>query len=218
MKVKVCGTRDKDNILELLQLPIDFIGFIFYPKSPRFVGNRIPEDWMTKHAREFGQIKKVGVFVNAEMEQVLNAVHDYELDYVQLHGEESVEYCSELHQYWEITSMRQAFVCKAFRIDDQFDFSQTSAYERFCKFFVFDAKGPAHGGNGAQFDWEALHKYMGFTPYLLSGGIGPEDAAKVKALNFKQMMGVDINSRFEISPGLKDVSLVKQFLSGLDNN
>ncbi len=212
MKVKVCGTRDQANILELLQLPIDFIGFIFYPKSPRFVGNRIPENWINQHARDFKNVRKAGVFVNAEMEQILNAVHDYELDVVQLHGEESVEYCRELHQYWEITSMRSAKLAKAFQVDESFDFAQTAPYEKFCQFFVFDAKGPAQGGNGMHFNWEVLSNYLGFTPYLLSGGIGPEDAGRIRQLNFKQMMGVDINSRFELKPGIKDVARVKKFL------
>lgn len=220
MQVKVCGMREPDNIQALLQLPIDYIGFIFHPKSPRFIGKVKLGDWINKHLGDFGKIKRVGVFVNAEFEAILNAVHDYQLDYVQLHGNESAEYCQEIKSYWDITSMRSAQLIKAFSIDENFDFQITRAYERFCSLFIFDtkAKGDQFGGTGLQFDWSLLDKYQGMISYLLSGGIGEEDIKAIRQLNFKQMAGVDINSRFETKPGLKDIPKIQTFLAELNSS
>ncbi|MCB0375732.1 MAG: phosphoribosylanthranilate isomerase, partial [Sinomicrobium sp.] len=117
MKIKVCGLKDPSNIAKIVQLPIDMIGFILFPGSPRFVGkkNGLPQ-WLEKNEEELEGIAKVGVFVNAEVDQILNAVHDYRLDFVQLHGDESPEYCRELQTYWTISSMRSARIIKAFRV------------------------------------------------------------------------------------------------------
>lgn len=216
MKIKVCGLRQPENIKQLAQLPIDMMGFILFPDSPRFVGKKssLPQ-WLEKHEEELEGIAKVGVFVNAEVDQILNAVHDYHLDFVQLHGDESPEYCRELQTYWTISSMRSAQIIKAFRVDETFDFAKTQAYERLCAYFLFDTKGKQYGGTGHRFDWSVLNKYMGLTPYLLSGGIDEEMAEEIKKLNYKQMEGVDINSRFELEPGLKDVAKVERFVKEL---
>lgn len=215
MKIKVCGLREPENILAIAQLPIDFIGFILYPGSPRFVGKKGLPQWLEKNEEELEGIARVGVFVNAEVDQILNAVHDFRLDYVQLHGDESPEYCRELQTYWTISSMRSAQIIKAFRVDENFNFSNTQAYERLCAYFLFDTKAQAYGGTGKRFDWSILEKYMGMTPYLLSGGIDETMAAEIRQLNFKQMEGVDINSRFETEPGKKDVDKIDQFVRAL---
>lgn len=216
MKIKVCGLKEPENIRDIAQLPIDMIGFILFPGSPRFVGKKkgLPQ-WLEKHEDELEDIAKVGVFVNAEVDQILNAVHDYRLDFVQLHGDESPEYCRELQTYWTISSMRSARIIKAFRVDEEFNFSKTQPYERLCAYFLFDTKGKEYGGTGKRFDWSVLGKYMGITPYLLSGGIDETMAEEIRKLNFKQMEGVDINSRFEVEAGVKDVEKVKRFVREL---
>lgn len=207
--------RAPENILAIAQLPIDFIGFILYPNSPRFVGKKGLPQWLEKHEDELDGIARVGVFVNAEVDQILNAVHDFRLDYVQLHGDESPEYCRELQTYWTISSMRSAQIIKAFRVDENFDFAKTQAYERLCTYFLFDTKAEAFGGTGKRFNWSVLEKYMGMTPYLLSGGIDETMADEIRQLNFKQLEGVDINSRFEEEPGIKDVGKVEKFVKEL---
>lgn len=216
MKVKVCGLNDPANIEELAQLPIDFMGFIFYKKSPRNALNGNFEKWMSKNGHVLGKIKRVGVFVNAEIEEILNKVHDFELDYVQLHGNESPEYCREIQSFWAASTLRSARFIKAFAVDADFDFAQTRAYEGICSLFLFDTKTPQHGGSGVRFDWQLLEKYKGHTPFLLSGGIEEGDAEVIRGLDFPQLYGVDVNSRFEIKPGVKDIEKVKRFLEALE--
>jgi phosphoribosylanthranilate isomerase len=216
MKVKVCGLKEPENIEALAQLPIDFMGFIFYRKSPRFVGEDLA-NWLAANEAKLEGIERVGVFVNAEIEEILNRVHDFELDYVQLHGNESPEYCREIKLLWEASSARSARFIKAFPVDADFDFAETQAYEGICSLFLFDTKTPKHGGSGVSFDWNLLTQYKGNTPFLLSGGIEEGDADAIKRLDFPQLYGVDVNSRFEIEPGLKDKEKVKRFISVLEN-
>lgn len=216
MKVKVCGLREPENIESLAKLPIDFMGFIFYKKSPRNVVGGALEKWLGKNDAVLGNIKRVGVFVNAEIEEILNRVHDFGLDYVQLHGNESPEYCREILSFWAASTLRSARFIKAFAVDADFDFTQTRAYEGICPLFLFDTKTPQHGGSGVSFDWNLLTKYKGNTPFLLSGGIDEDDATAIKQLNIPQLYGVDVNSRFEVQPGVKDVEKVKRFLEALE--
>ncbi len=216
MKIKVCGLNDPANIEELAQLPIDFMGFIFYKKSPRNALDVKLEKWIVKNENVLGKIKRVGVFVNAELEEILNKVHDFELDYVQLHGNESPEYCREIQSFWGASTLRSARFIKTFAVDADFDFARTQAYEGICSLFLFDTKTPQYGGSGVRFDWQLLEKYKGNTPFLLSGGIGEGDAAAIRGLNFLQLYGVDVNSRFEVKPGVKDVEKVKRFLEALE--
>ena len=206
--------REPDNIKALASLPVDMIGFIFYRKSPRFIGEKLGR-WLAQQGPLLEGKKRVGVFVNAEVEEVLNAVHDYELHYVQLHGEESPEYCQLLRTISEATSMRKFQIIKAFRIGEAFDFGSLSAFTPYCAYFLFDTKGKEYGGTGTQFDWKLLGKYHGVTPFILSGGIGPETIDAVLAFRHPQMYGVDINSRFELEPGLKDLEKVAQFVTTL---
>lgn len=209
--------REPENITALLDLPIDFIGFVFYPKSPRYVVEKKLQAWLKENTEQFAGIKRVGVFVNAEIEFILNRVHDFQLDFVQLHGDESPEYCREIKSYWDISSIRKARLIKAFRIDDRFDFEQVLEYETLCGYYIFDTKvEQEYGGTGKSFDWSLLEQYRGLTPYLLSGGIGPDSADKVRKLPYKQLAGVDINSKFEDSPGKKDIEKIRKFVEALN--
>ncbi len=211
--MKVCGMREPENISQVLALPLDYMGFVFYEKSPRFADSPGLESWVHKNDHLFASVKKVGVFVNAEIERVLNIVHDYQLDYVQLHGNESPEYCSELKQYWSISTLHPAKIIKAFAVDEHFDFEETRQYEGWCAYFLFDTKTPEHGGSGKTFDWSLLQQYSGITPFFLSGGIGVEAAESIRQLKIPALYGVDVNSRFETAPGVKDVEKLKEFMA-----
>ncbi|OAV46044.1 phosphoribosylanthranilate isomerase [Lewinella sp. 4G2] len=216
MKVKVCGLTTPDNLTEATTLGVDFVGMIFYDKSPRYVDNPELKKWLEENASLFTGTKKVGVFVNAEVDYVLNAVHDYQLDYVQLHGDESAGYCSELKLLWSVNTLRSARVIKAFRITEDFDFNQTAPYTGSADLFVFDTGGHQdHGGTGEQWNWDLLANYTGPTSFLLSGGIGPKDLEKLRKLDHPQFVGVDINSKFETRPGVKDMEVVAKFVKGL---
>lgn len=214
MKIKVCGMREPENIEGVLQLPVDYMGFIFAAQSSRFVGEgeELPK-WIEANDEKFGEIKRVGVFVNAEIDEILNKVHDYRLDFVQLHGSERPEYCRELLSFWEVSSMREAKLIKAFSIDGDFDFRRTNDYSGLCSLLLFDTKGAAPGGNGEKFDWKLLDLYQGATPFLLAGGIGPESADELRRFPHPQFHGVDLNSRFEIEPGLKSIEKLKAFVT-----
>jgi phosphoribosylanthranilate isomerase len=199
MKIKVCGMRDAENIREVEALGIDMMGFIFWPKSSRYVSER-PAYLPSK-------CKRVGVFVNEDPEQVKRLAAEYRLDYIQLHGQESPEQISHLSPLTSHLS-----IIKAFNIATAEDLEQTKAYEGLTDLFLFDAKGKSVGGNGEKFNWDVLDAYHGSTPFLLSGGIGPDDADNVKACCHPKCIGIDLNSRFELSPGLKDVNKLKLFL------
>ncbi len=215
MIIKVCGMKQPENIRGLLQLPIDLMGLIFYKKSKRYAGSDEVRQWLEQHEALFENVGKVGVFVNAEVDEILNHIHDYQLDYIQLHGEESPEYCAEIRSFWEISSMRKSKIIKAFSVDKSFDFAATNAFEGKCELFLFDTKGADYGGNGVTFDWSLLQKYKGHTPFILSGGIELAMASAIKALPYPQLIGVDINSRFEESPGLKDLEKISDFVQTL---
>ena len=193
--VKVCGLRDSQNIGEIALLGVDWIGMIFWPRSKRFVAappSPLPDN-----------VRRVGVFVDASLEDVRQHIHDYGLDLVQLHGQESPDYVNDLKPFP---------VIKAFNIATADDLLQTKAYEGIADYFLFDTKGKAVGGNGEKFDWSVLNHYQGTTPFLLSGGIGPDDAESVRTFRHPKCIGVDLNSRFEIEPALKDVGEIKRFL------
>ncbi len=196
--VKVCGMRDADNIREVDALGIDMMGFIFWPKSSRYVSER--PAYLPQRAQ------RVGVFVDEDVEQVRRTAADYALDYIQLHGAERPAYVGQLRE-WRII--------KAFNIATVHDFAQTKPYEGLVDYFLFDAKGKSVGGNGEKFDWDVLQAYAGGTPFLLSGGIGPDDAERIRAFHHPKCIGIDLNSRFETEPGLKDITKLKQFLEQL---
>jgi len=208
--------REPDNILEVGQLPVDWLGFIFYANSPRAVKPGLAK-WLQEQEAALSGKKRAGVFVNAEIEEVLNGVHDFQLDLVQLHGEESPEYCQLIRNLMETTSMRKAQLMKAFQVGEIFDFNRVYPYAAHCAYVLFDTKGKNYGGNGKQFNWALLQQYQGVTPFFLSGGIGPEDAAEVQAFRHPQLYGIDLNSKFETAPGVKDPALLKSFLKTLKN-
>lgn len=217
MHIKVCGLREPENILAVAQLPVDWLGFIFYAKSPRAVKPKLAA-WLQEQEVALSGQKRVGVFVNAEIDEVLNAVHDFQLDLVQLHGDESPEYCQLIRNLMETTSMRKAQLMKAFLVGEAFNFDQVYPYAAHCAYVLFDTKGKNYGGNGEQFNWELLQQYQGVTPFLLSGGIGPEDAETVRAFRHPQLYGIDLNSKFESAPGIKDTVLLKHFLESVKHD
>lgn len=185
---------------QVAALQPDYLGFIFYPKSPRNFESEIPEIDES--------IKKTGVFVNASIGFVVEKVNQYGFKAVQLHGSESVEYCQELNSH-----DLDIELFKVFSIKDEFDFSVLSAYEPFVNYFLFDTKGKDKGGNGYTFDWSVLKTYPSSKPFILSGGIGVDEVEKVKEILKTDLPihALDINSRFEVEPGLKDVELLKRF-------
>ena len=198
--IKVCGMREAENIREVEALGIDLMGFIFWPKSSRYVSER-PAYLPT-------QCKRVGVFVDATIDDIRQHVDDYALDFVQLHGHESPDY---IRQLGSVCGDSIATI-KAFNIATAADFEQAKPYEGIVDYFLFDAKGKSVGGNGLKFDWSVLASYAGETSFLLSGGIGPDDAERVKAIHHAKCIGIDLNSKFEVEPGLKDIKKLKSFL------
>lgn len=215
MKIKVCGLRNPDNILAIAALPVDFIGLILYAGSPRNAASEQMIEWLEQNEFALAGVKIAGVFVNAEIEDVLNAVHDYRLDFVQLHGDESPDYCRELDSFRSLSSMRTAKLIKAFRVDEQFDFSSVAPYASWCSYALFDTRSAEYGGSGRHFDWELLRQYGGPLPFLLSGGIAEEDAEALLQFRHPLMLGVDINSRFETAPAEKDVEKINRFIQTL---
>ena len=197
--IKVCGMREADNIREVEALGVDWLGLIFWPKSSRYVSER--PDYLPQH------VKRVGVFVDENLDTVRKKADDYALDLIQLHGSESPDYIRALKA--------SCSIIKAFSIATADDLEQTKDYEGLVDYFLFDTKGPSVGGNGVQFNWDVLKDYHGKTPFLLSGGIGPDDAERIQAFHHPQCIGIDLNSRFELSPGLKDINKLKQFIQVL---
>ncbi len=190
--IKICGMKYPENIFEVSQLLPDYLGFIFYEKSSRYFDGEIPE--IPK------SIKKVGVFVDASLEEITSKIKKYDLDLIQLHGNETTEFCQNLNQ-------ENIKIIKVFSVDDDFDFSELEPFENVCDYFLFDTKGKLYGGNGITFNWQILEKYKSKKPLFLSGGIGIEEISKIKTLNLP-IYAIDINSKFEIEPGLKNINAV----------
>ena len=241
--IKVCGMRDAENIREVERLftqdsslftqdsslptlhsslPTFWMGFIFWPKSSRYVAE--PPAYLPERA------KRVGVFVDEDVEQICRIARDFALDVIQLHGHESPDFIRRLQcsmfngQCSMVNGQRSMFngqcsmvnvqcsMVKAFNIATASDLEQTKAYEGLVDYFLFDTKATLPGGSGQQFDWSILEAYKGETPFLLSGGIGPDDAERVKSFRHPRCAGIDLNSRFEVAPALKDVKKLKEFL------
>lgn len=199
MIVKVCGMRDADNIRQIDELGnIDWMGFIFYPRSPRNV-EHLPT-YLPKHCQ------RVGVFVNESKEAVIHRQRIFGLDFIQLHGNETPQYCREMRSY--------AKVIKTIPIASEADLShlQLAPYEDSIDYFLFETKTPLYGGSGKQFNWDILQHYEGTIPFLITGGIGSEDVEKVKAFHHPLFQGIDINSQFELAPTLKDTERIRQFV------
>lgn len=194
----------EDNIREIAGLKPDFMGFIFYPKSKRYVGELNAE--FVKGVKE---VEKVGVFVNELPEKVVAICNEYGFRYAQLHGKESVEDCRKVKE----SGIK---VMKVFSVGEDFDFSVLGKYEPVADYYLFDTATEGHGGSGKKFNWNILQSYKGNKPYFLSGGIGPDDAEEIIKLKDERIFAVDINSRFEIEPGIKDPAIVKLFIKELN--
>ncbi len=202
MKIKVCGMSQASNIEALVKLGPDFIGLIFYPKSKRFVGNQISGEIDTLIP---SFIKRVGVFVNESFDELIEKVKLNNLDIVQLHGDESVAYCTRLKSL--------GISCiKAFGISADFDFAAIAPYESACDYFLFDTSSALRGGTGTKFDWNILNEYQGTKSFFLSGGINPGDVESIKSLNHSRLFAVDVNSGFEVEPGVKDIKKLESFI------
>ena len=196
LKLKVCGMRDLGNIREVAALQPDYLGFIFYEKSPRFFDGEIPEI--------SSAIKKTGIFVDAAFDYIVEKVKKYQLRVVQLHGKESPELCAALQN-------EQVEVIKVFSIKDDFDFEVLKGYEGKVDFFLFDTKGKEKGGNGTTFNWEILEKYPSAMPFFLSGGLGLEEIKEIEKYHFPESFyGIDVNSKFESRPGFKNIQDLKE--------
>ena len=211
MKLKVCGMKYQDNITQVAALQPDYLGFIFYEKSSRFFSGIIPELPIS--------IKKVGVFVDASLEFILDKIETHQLDIIQLHGQETPEFCNELRHAELDSASHPVEIIKVFSIKDHFDFSVLQPYENVCDYFLLDTKGKLPGGNGYTFNWEILKHYPSTKPYFLSGGIGLNEVKSLKSFlkqpESKHCYAIDINSKFEIKPGLKDIKELEKFKSSM---
>ncbi|MGY3212942.1 phosphoribosylanthranilate isomerase [Mucilaginibacter sp. HD30] len=198
MKIKVCGLRNAENIKAVAALGPDYIGLIRYDRSPRYVNNiddarldTLPET-----------ILKTGVFVNESAENVAQLISKYGLNAIQLHGNESADFAASFKN--------KVVVLKAFGVDENFDFNCLENYVGSVDFFLFDTKTATHGGSGKTFNWSALNEYELNVPFFLSGGLSLENLSEIKNIKHPQFYGVDLNSRFETSPGIKDIEKLKK--------
>lgn len=198
MLIKVCGMREAENMRQVEALGIDWMGFIFFPRSPRFVGESV-------ETVNESPVRRVGVFVNASSEEMKEVAQKYKLDYLQLHGNESADDCYTLQK-------RGFALIKAFSIATEEDLEKTKEYEGRVDYFLFDTKCEGYGGSGKQFDWSVLAAYKGSTPFLLSGGIRPESLEALRNFHHPLLAGLDLNSGFETAPGMKDVAKLKGFV------
>lgn len=201
MKLKICGMKYPDNILEVGSLLPDYMGFIFWDKSARYFDGVLPALPQS--------IKKTGVFVNASKEEIVAKVLKYDLQAVQLHGEESIDFCQELKN----SLAENSEIIKVFSVDSEFDFNQLEPFETVCDYFLFDTKGKLPGGNGTTFDWKVLEQYPSQKPFFLSGGIGWDEIDLVKQILKTDLpiYAIDVNSKFEIEAGLKDKEKLDRF-------
>ncbi len=208
LRIKVCGMKYKENIQDLIKLKPDFIGYIFYSNSPRFVNPEIAHSLTEKIPSE---IKKVGVFVNSTTEEILDKFINLRLDYVQLSGHESPAFVRKL-------SHANIPIIKGVHVDSEEDLEKCYEFSPFVSKFLFDTKTDSYGGSGLKFDWNLLHAYKGETPFFLSGGIGPPEADDLLHFYHPLLEGVDINSKFEIEPGLKNTEIIHSFINTIRAN
>jgi phosphoribosylanthranilate isomerase len=202
LRLKVCGLKYPENIKQLIALQPDYMGFIFYPKSPRYCNESIDRDFMQRIP---GTIQKTGVFVNENIRKIIQTVNDFSLDIVQLHGNETSGLCKDLHS-------DGIPLIKAFQIDNQFDFQTIAPYLEYCKYFLFDTKTTSYGGSGLSFDWNILSNYIYEKPFFISGGIYLDDLPKLNIISHLNIYGLDINSRFETVPGYKNLSKITEMI------
>jgi phosphoribosylanthranilate isomerase len=198
MKIKVCGLRDPENIEAVAALSPDYLGFIFYAPSPRFADRLDPQ--LLNNVPPL--IEKSAVFVDEDAATINALIEMYNFDAVQLHGSEDPDFCNALRE--------QVTVFKAFALTGDFNFAVLNSYRNKVDFLLFDAKTPGYGGSGKTFDWALLNKYKLDIPFFLSGGISPDNIGEIKNISHPQFYGVDLNSKFETSPGIKDVAALEK--------
>ncbi len=203
MLTKVCGMTDWENIRAVEALGADLIGFIFYRKSPRCC-KTVPGYLPSRAGR-------VGVFVDESDDEIFMKINEYGLSHIQFHGSESPSKCLKFRNMG-------IKVIKAFPISSAEDLVSTAEYSQACDYFLFDAASPSKGGSGKSFDWHILEHYLGSTPFFLSGGIGPDSLSALRSFSHPALAGYDLNSRFEMRPGIKDTAKIKDFLKDLSCN
>lgn len=216
MIAKVCGLTDPQQLLDIAGLGADWIGFIFYPLSARYVGRHTELiRWFSSEGGvKLRNVRKVGVCVDEPLINVFKHCLDFHLDMIQLHGNENPEYLDQLLAGLHERGFGQVRLIKAWGVDDTFDFERCRPFDGLVSFFLFDTRSVGHGGSGSQFPWHLLEAYNGRTPFILSGGIGPKDLDSLAALSHPRFAGVDVNSKFELSPGIKDIHSLRSFMTG----
>lgn len=205
VKIKVCGMRQGQNIRSVSKLKPDYLGLIFYPKSPRFVELKKASSILNAFPQK---VEKIGVFVNEPLPELINTCNSFKIKTVQLHGSENPGYCSELKELGFT-------VIKAFGVNEQFDFNQLAPYTNSCDFYLFDTKSEKHGGTGKKFNWQLLQKFDNSKPIFLSGGIGPDDADELLKIEDLNIYALDLNSKFETEPALKNVEFLEKFIKNI---
>jgi phosphoribosylanthranilate isomerase len=212
MKLKVCGMKFSENIEAVAQLQPDYLGFIFYKKSPRHFKGKMPDLPL--------ETKKVGVFVYSKLNKILNKALKYNLDAIQLHGDQDAEFCAKLKRtlqdiQGEEREKNPVEIIKVFSVGESFDFSVLNEFEEVCDYYLFDTKGKEKGGNGVVFDWKLLEKYPSKKPFFLSGGIGLQEIESLQKFKQKEVSKLcyafDVNSKFETKPGCKNVENLQKF-------
>lgn len=199
-ELKICGMKFPDNLQAIAALQPDYLGFIFSPKSKRYMVDTLAPEVV--HSLP-ASIQRVGVFVNAATEFILKQAEAYHLQVLQLHGDESPEQCQQLQG-------KGYTLVKAFGVDENFGFSQLTPYEDVVDYYLFDTKGPSYGGHGRTFDWKVLEQYNRHKPFFLSGGIGLEEVEGLKEMTGFPVVAIDVNSRFEEEPGRKNIGQLKR--------
>lgn len=224
MILKICGMRDAANIRDVEALGIDWLGMIFWPKSPRYVGavpagSGIATDGKSRTTEgNTKTVKRVGVFVNETIRNIITHVTDYNLDIIQLHGNETPDMIGDLRAELNNSKRHGTIIIKAISVTSTEDLERCRDYEDSVDYFLFDTRCTTVGGSGRQFDWSVLDAYTGRRPFLLSGGIGPDDVDRIKSLSHPMFAGIDLNSRFETEPGMKDVEALRGFISKIREN
>lgn len=203
MKAKICGLRDAENIKDILEMQPDYVGFIFYPKSPRYSN---PDDLVEITSNWASSTKKIGVFVNEKPQTIVEIANKLTLDYVQLHGNESIEEVKFLKE-------KNINVIKAFSVNEQFDFSCLADYENHTDYFLFDTATPNYGGSGQSFDWSILKENSIQKPFFLGGGLRAESISIIEALELNNLHALDFNSKLEKEPGVKHTELTRTILN-----
>lgn len=222
MIIKVCGMREAENIRAVEQAGADCIGFIFYKESPRYVSQIrsragiIPDYSSLENSNEaVARTKRVGVFVDDMPQNIVTRIVNYNLDAVQLHGEESSIMIDNLRHTVDPDIHRGIKIIKAIGIETEDDLEQYKDFEGHVDYFLFDTKTPKKGGSGRPFEWDILKAYDGKTPFILSGGIGPDDAERIRKFSHPQFAGIDLNSQFETEPAVKDAEKLKDFIEAV---